>query len=153
MSSALLANLRTKKEPKKLNPITIKFGKKLNSLPILDKRQEDDMKNRTNILGKFNKANPVKNDQPIFENEPIQPAFRPTKDTVEDTVEDTTYVPKYNSKLIVVKLKDSYLEDYQYILFEYTISCFPEVIKTLKENNIEYLTKTDKLGLDIILIK
>jgi hypothetical protein len=51
------------------------------------------------------------------------------------------------------KLYDSYLEDYQYILFEYTISCFPEVIKTLKENNIEYLTKTDKLGLDIILIK
>ena len=106
MSSALLANLRTKKEPKKLNPITIKFGKKLNSLPILDKRQEDDMKNRTNILSKFNKANPVKNDQSIFENEPIQPAFRSTKDTVEDTVEDTTYVPKYNSKLIVVKLKE-----------------------------------------------
>ena len=46
-----------------------------------------------------------------------------------------------------------YDKDYQYILFEYTISCFPEVIKTLKENNIEYLTKTDKLGLDIILIK
>ena len=34
------------------------------------------------------------------------------------------------------KLYDSYLEDYQYILFEYTISCFSEVIKTLKENNV-----------------
>lgn len=50
-------------------------------------------------------------------------------------------------------LYDSYLEDYQYILFQYTISSFPEVIKTLKENNIEYLIKTDELGLDIILIK
>lgn len=51
------------------------------------------------------------------------------------------------------KLYDSYLEDYQYILFEYTISCFSEVIKTLKENNIQYLIKSDKLDLDIILIK
>lgn len=49
-------------------------------------------------------------------------------------------------------LYDSYLEDYQFILFEYTISSFPEVINTLKKNNIKYLVKTDSLNLSIILI-
>ena len=49
-------------------------------------------------------------------------------------------------------LYDSYLEDYKFILFEYTIECFPETIKLLKSNNIKYLIKTDELGLDIILI-
>jgi len=45
-------------------------------------------------------------------------------------------------------LYDSYLEDYKFILFEYTT----EVINTLKKNNIKYLVKTDSLNSSIILI-
>jgi len=42
--------------------------------------------------------------------------------------------------------------NYNYILFEYTTD-FPETIKHLKLNNINYIIKTDSYNLDYILIK
>lgn len=49
-------------------------------------------------------------------------------------------------------LYDSYLEDYEYILFENTIFDFHNTIKILNSNNIKYIIKTDSLNLDFILI-
>ena len=42
--------------------------------------------------------------------------------------------------------------DYNYILFSYTTEMIP-TIKSLKQNNIEYIIKTDSFNLDYILIK
>jgi len=50
-------------------------------------------------------------------------------------------------------IDSEYLSDnYNYILFEYTTD-FPETIKSLKSNKIEYIIKTDSYNLDYILIK
>jgi len=42
--------------------------------------------------------------------------------------------------------------DYNYILFSYTTEMIP-TIKSLKQNNIEYIIKKDSFNLDYILIK
>ena len=39
-----------------------------------------------------------------------------------------------------------------FILFEYTIECFPETIKLLNNNNIKYTIHTDEFDLDYIII-
>ena len=39
-----------------------------------------------------------------------------------------------------------------FILFEYTIECFPETIKSLNKNNIKYSIHTDEFDLDYIII-
>ena len=39
-----------------------------------------------------------------------------------------------------------------FILFEYTIECFPETIKLLNNNNIKYTIHTDDFDLDYIII-
>ena len=39
-----------------------------------------------------------------------------------------------------------------FILFEYTIECFPETIKLLNKNNINYSIHTDDFDLDYIII-
>ncbi len=39
-----------------------------------------------------------------------------------------------------------------FILFEYTIECFPETIKLLNKNNIKYTIHTDDFDLDYIII-
>ena len=47
-----------------------------------------------------------------------------------------------------------YLSDnYNYILFEYTIDNFSETINSLKSNNIEYKVLKDSFNLNYILIK
>ena len=43
--------------------------------------------------------------------------------------------------------------DYNYILFEYTIDNFSETINSLKSNNIEYKVLKDSFNLNYILIK
>ena len=42
--------------------------------------------------------------------------------------------------------------NYNYILFSYTTEMIP-TIKSLKQNNIEYIIKKDSFNLDYILIK
>ena len=39
-----------------------------------------------------------------------------------------------------------------FILFEYTIECFPETIEILNKNNIKYTIHTDTFDLDYIII-
>jgi len=39
-----------------------------------------------------------------------------------------------------------------YILFEFTIECFPETIKQLNTNNINYTIHSDELDLNYIII-
>ena len=39
-----------------------------------------------------------------------------------------------------------------YILFEFTIECFPETIKQLNTNNINYTIYSDELDLNYIII-
>ncbi len=48
-------------------------------------------------------------------------------------------------------LYDSYLEDYEFIIFEYTIDDYNNILKTLKNNNIKYTIKQDEFNLDIIV--
>ena len=49
-------------------------------------------------------------------------------------------------------LDQSKFSDNNYILFEYTIECLPETIKTLNTNNIKYTQFTDEFDLDYIII-
>ncbi len=49
-------------------------------------------------------------------------------------------------------LYDSYLEDYEYILFENTIFDFNNTIDILNSNNIKYTIHTDSYNLDFIII-
>ena len=48
-------------------------------------------------------------------------------------------------------LYDSYLEDYKFIIFEYTMSDYNNILKTLKNNNIKYTIKQDEFNLNIIV--
>ena len=43
-------------------------------------------------------------------------------------------------------------KDNKFILFEYTIECWPETIKLLNDNNIKHTIHTDELNLDYIVI-
>jgi len=50
-------------------------------------------------------------------------------------------------------IDEEYLDNsYQYILFSYTTEMIP-TIKSLKDNKIEHVIKTDSFNLDYILIK
>ncbi len=40
----------------------------------------------------------------------------------------------------------------QFILFEYTIDCFPVTLELLNKNNIQYSIHTDELDLSYIII-
>ena len=48
-------------------------------------------------------------------------------------------------------LYQPYLEDYEFIIFEYTIDDYNNILKTLKNNNIKYTIKQDEFNLDIIV--
>jgi hypothetical protein len=62
-------------------------------------------------------------------------------------------LPKYTELHYLSDTDSEYqLPNYKYILFEYTTD-FPETIKSLKSNKIEYIIKTDSYNLDYILIK
>ena len=43
------------------------------------------------------------------------------------------------------------LEDYEFIIFEYTIDDYNNILKTLKNNNIKYEIHKDEFGLEIII--
>jgi hypothetical protein len=50
------------------------------------------------------------------------------------------------------QIKSKQFKNNEFILFEYTIECFPETIKSLNKNNIKYSIHTDSFDLDYILI-
>ena len=51
-------------------------------------------------------------------------------------------------------IDEEYLNNnYNYILFEYTIEDWNSLLNSLKSNNIEYIIKKDSFDLEYILIK
>ena len=48
-------------------------------------------------------------------------------------------------------LYQPFLEDYEFIIFEYTIDDYNNILKTLKNNNIKYEIHKDEFGLEIII--
>ena len=50
------------------------------------------------------------------------------------------------------QIKSKQFKNNEFILFEYTIECFPETIKSLNKNNIKYSIHTDDLDLSYIII-
>tara|TARA_R100000742_G_C4212040_1_gene38160 strand:+ start:345 stop:620 length:276 start_codon:yes stop_codon:yes gene_type:complete len=43
------------------------------------------------------------------------------------------------------------IEDYEFIIFEYTIGDYNNILNTFKDNNIKYEIMTDDIGLSIIV--
>ena len=50
------------------------------------------------------------------------------------------------------QIKSKKFKNNTFILFEYTIDCFPQTLELLNKNNIEYSIYTDTLNLDYIII-
>ena len=48
-------------------------------------------------------------------------------------------------------LYQPFLEDYEFIIFEYTIDDYNNILKTFKTNNIKYEIHKDEFGLEIII--
>ena len=66
---------------------------------------------------------------------------------LKPNVEELHYL---NDNTIEKEYKDN---NYNYIIFSYTTDYFPDVITTLKNNNIKYIIKKDSFNLEYILIK
>lgn len=66
---------------------------------------------------------------------------------LKPNVEELYYL---NDNTIEKEYKDN---NYNYIIFSYTTDYFPDVITTLKNNNIKYIIKKDSFNLEYILIK
>tara|TARA_Y100000592_G_C5310224_1_gene239731 strand:- start:181 stop:408 length:228 start_codon:yes stop_codon:yes gene_type:complete len=66
---------------------------------------------------------------------------------LKPNVEEIHYI---NDNTIEKEYKDN---NYNYIIFSYTTDYFPDVITTLKNNNIKYIIKKDSFNLEYILIK
>ena len=66
---------------------------------------------------------------------------------LKPNVEELYYL---NDNTIEKEYKDN---NYNYIIFSYTTDYFPDVITTLKNNNIKYIIKKDEWNLKYILIK
>ena len=66
---------------------------------------------------------------------------------LKPNVEELYYL---NDNTIEKEYKDN---NYNYIIFSYTTDYFPDVITTLKNNNIKYIIKEDSYNLKYILIK
>ena len=66
---------------------------------------------------------------------------------LKPNVEEIHYI---NDNTIEKEYKDN---NYNYIIFSYTTDYFPDVITTLKNNNIKYIIKKDSFNLKYILIK
>ena len=106
MSATFLASLRTKKEGQRQNAVTVTFGRKLSSLPIIDKRNDED---RSELINKFNKANPIKTYTSVFERYIPKPLAKSVSDKSSDPNEDhpdkfSEYKP--SQRLTVEKLKE-----------------------------------------------
>ena len=62
------------------------------------------------------------------------------------------YISDSTEFFIENQIKSKQFKNNTYILFEYTIDCFPETIKLLNNNNIDYSIHTDELNLQYIII-
>ena len=62
------------------------------------------------------------------------------------------YISDSTQFFIDNQIKSKQFKTNEFILFEYTIDCFPETIKSLNKNNIKYSIHTDKLDLSYIII-
>lgn len=62
------------------------------------------------------------------------------------------YISDSTQFFIDNKIKSKKFKNNTFILFEYTIDCFPETIKSLNKNNIKYSIHTDSFDLDYIII-
>ena len=62
------------------------------------------------------------------------------------------YISDSTQFFIDNQIKSKQFKNNEFILFEYTIDCFPETIKSLNKNNIKYSIHTDKLDLSYIII-
>ena len=62
------------------------------------------------------------------------------------------YISDSTEFFIENKIKSKMFNNFEFILFEYTIEHFPTTIKLLNENNITYSIHTDELDLSYIII-
>jgi len=62
------------------------------------------------------------------------------------------YISDSTEFFIDNQIKSKQFNNNTYILFEYTIECFPETIEILTKNNIKHTVLTDELDLSYIII-
>jgi hypothetical protein len=62
------------------------------------------------------------------------------------------YISDSTEFFIENQIKSKQFKNNTFILFEYTIECFPETIELLENNNINYSIHTDNLDLSYIII-
>ena len=62
------------------------------------------------------------------------------------------YISDSTQFFIDNKIKSKQFNNNTFILFEYTIECFPETLEQLNKNNIEYSIYTDDFDLQYIII-
>lgn len=62
------------------------------------------------------------------------------------------YISDATQFFIDNKIKSKQFKNNTFILFEYTIDYFPNTIKQLQQNNINYSIHTDELDLKYIII-
>ena len=62
------------------------------------------------------------------------------------------YISDSTQFFIDNQIKSKQFKNNEFILFEYTIECFPETIEILNNNNIKYTILTDDLDLSYIII-
>ena len=62
------------------------------------------------------------------------------------------YISDCTQFFIDNKIKSKQFKNNTFILFEYTIDYFPNTIKQLQQNNINYSIHTDELDLKYIII-
>tara|TARA_R100001369_G_scaffold43026_1_gene69251 strand:- start:185 stop:427 length:243 start_codon:yes stop_codon:yes gene_type:complete len=62
------------------------------------------------------------------------------------------YISDSTEFFIENEIKSKMFNNFEFILFEYTIEHFPTTIKLLNDNNITYSIHTDELDLSYIII-
>ena len=66
--------------------------------------------------------------------------------------DEISYISDSTQFFIDNQIKSKKFKNNTFILFEYTIDCFPETLELLNKNNIEYSIYIDTFGLDYIII-
>ena len=62
------------------------------------------------------------------------------------------YISDSTQFFIDNQIKSKQFKNNEFILFEYTIDCFPETIELLNKHNIKHSIHTDSFDLDYIII-
>lgn len=62
------------------------------------------------------------------------------------------YISDSTQFFIDNQIKSKQFKNNEFILFEYTIDCFPQTIELLNKHNIKYSIHTDSFDLDYIII-